>query len=85
MIGVDLRKDAGVLEAAYDDAAGVTAAFNLNLLERMNRELGGDIDPTAFRHRARWDEFTGRIEMHIEALRAVSFHVAGLFFNFSAC
>ncbi len=77
VIGVDLRKDIAVLEAAYDDAAGVTAAFNLNLIDRLNRELGGDLDRSAFRHRARWDDFNGRIEMHLEAVRPVAFHVAG--------
>ena len=52
VIGIDLIKDAAVLDAAYDDAAGVTAKFNLNILRRMNRELGGDFDLSAFRHRA---------------------------------
>ncbi len=77
VIGIDLRKSAAVLEAAYDDSAGVTAAFNLNLIDRLNRELGGDLDPAAFRHHARWDDFNGRIEMHLEALRPLVFHVAG--------
>jgi L-histidine N-alpha-methyltransferase len=77
VIGVDLRKDAAVLESAYDDAGGVTAAFNLNLIERINRELGGDLEASAFRHRARWDDFNGRIEMHLQALRPLAFHVSG--------
>ncbi len=77
VIGIDLRKSAAVLEAAYDDAAGVTAAFNLNLIARLNRELDGNLDPSAFRHRARWDDFNGRIEMHIEATRPLAFRVAG--------
>ena len=84
VIGIDLRKDAAVLEAAYDDSAGVTAAFNLNLLARMNRELGGDIDASAFRHAARWSDFRGRIEMHLEAVRDVGFTVAGRAFAMAA-
>ncbi len=81
VIGIDLRKSPEVLEAAYDDAAGVTAAFNLNLIDRIDRELDGDLDRTAFRHRARWNDFAGRIEMHLEALRPIMFHVAGRAFT----
>ena len=77
VIGLDLRKDRHVLEAAYDDNAGVTAAFNLNLLARINRELGGTIDLSAFRHRARWNGDAGRVEMHLEALYDVAFEVLG--------
>lgn len=69
VIGIDLQKDPRVLEAAYDDAEGVTAAFNLNLLRRINRELGADFVVEAFRHLARYDETHGRIEMHLESLR----------------
>ncbi|MCL6650582.1 MAG: L-histidine N(alpha)-methyltransferase, partial [Chloroflexi bacterium] len=69
LVGIDLRKERAVLEAAYDDARGVTAQFNLNLLARINRELGGEFDLTAFRHRARYDAEHGRIEMHLESLR----------------
>jgi dimethylhistidine N-methyltransferase len=65
LVGFDLRKDRAVLEAAYDDAAGVTAAFNLNLLARINRELEGDFDLAAFRHRATYDPDLGRIEMDL--------------------
>jgi L-histidine Nalpha-methyltransferase len=65
LVGVDLKKDPLVLERAYDDAAGVTAAFNLNLLARMNRELGADFQLERFRHRARWVEAAGRVEMHL--------------------
>lgn len=65
LVGVDLCKDPAVLERAYDDAEGVTAAFNLNLLHRLNRELGADFDPAAFSHRARWNEADSRIEMHL--------------------
>jgi dimethylhistidine N-methyltransferase len=65
LIGVDLKKDPAVLERAYDDAAGVTAAFNLNVLARMNRELGADFDLRRFSHRAPWVPEEGRIEMHL--------------------
>jgi dimethylhistidine N-methyltransferase len=69
LVGVDLRKDKAVLEAAYDDPIGVTAAFNLNLLARINRELGADFDVRAFRHRARYSEARGRVEMYLESCR----------------
>ena len=69
LIGVDLKKDRGVLERAYNDPEGVTAAFNLNVLARINRELGGRFDLTAFRHRAHYNAEAGRIEMHLESLR----------------
>jgi dimethylhistidine N-methyltransferase len=69
VIGVDLRKDRAVLEAAYDDPQGVTAAFNLNLLARVNRELGADFDLRAFRHRAWYADAPGRIEMHLQSER----------------
>jgi len=65
VIGVDLRKDADVLRAAYDDPEGVTAAFNLNLLRRINREAGGDFDLSKFAHEARWNADASRIEMHL--------------------
>jgi dimethylhistidine N-methyltransferase len=70
LLGTDLRKSPGVLRAAYDDAAGVTAAFNKNLLVRINRELGGHFDLEGFRHRARWNERKSRVEMHLESTRA---------------
>jgi len=69
-LGADLRKDRAVLEPAYDDALGVTAAFNLNLLGRINRELGGHFDLAAFRHHAFYDEAHGRIEMHLVSKHA---------------
>lgn len=69
LIGVDLRKDTGVLERAYNDAQGVTAAFNLNLLTRINRELCADFDLSAFAHRAFYNAELGRIEMHLLSLR----------------
>jgi len=65
LIGVDLKKDPDLLEAAYNDSAGVTAQFNLNLLERVNRELGADFDLDQWRHRAIYDATTGRIEMYL--------------------
>jgi L-histidine N-alpha-methyltransferase len=77
LIGMDLVKDPAVLEAAYDDAAGITAAFNLNLAHRINRELEGTIPVDALRHVARWDDDFARIEMHLEALRDIVFAVAG--------
>ena len=76
VIGMDRIKDREVLEAAYDDREGVTAAFNLNLLDRINRELDGTIPVDAFRHRAIWNDMRARIEMHLEATRAVEFEVA---------
>jgi len=77
VIGIDLRKNPRLLEAAYDDGTGVTAAFNLNLLNRINRELGGDIPVDAFEHRAVWNDALGRIEMHLVATRDVEFAAAG--------
>ena len=77
LIGMDLVKDSGVLESAYDDAEGVTAAFNMNLLTRINRELGGTIPADAFAHEARWNDDLARIEMHLVAKRDVAFEVSG--------
>ena len=82
IVGVDLVKDEQALVAAYDDAAGVTAAFNLNLLERINRELGGDFDLAAFRHRPAWNRLEGRMEAHIESLGATTVHVDGETYDF---
>ena len=65
LIGVDMVKDRRVMVAAYDDAAGVTAAFNLNALEHLNRRLGSDFDPAGFHHRAVWNAVASRIEMHL--------------------
>lgn len=84
LIGMDRIKDVAVLEAAYDDAAGVTAEFNLNLLARINRELDGDVPVDAFRHVARWNDLLARIEMHLEAVRDVTFKVAGQSFTMKA-
>ncbi|MGA9583064.1 MAG: L-histidine N(alpha)-methyltransferase [Allosphingosinicella sp.] len=84
LIGFDRVKDPAELLSAYDDEAGVTAGFNLNLLERINRELEGDIPLDAFRHRAVWNEKRSRIEMHLEAIRDVAFEVAGRPFTMTA-
>lgn len=84
LIGFDRIKSADILIPAYDDATGITAAFNLNLLHRINRELDGDIPVEAFAHRARWNDMEARIEMHLEALRNVSFTVAGQPFEMQA-
>ena len=84
LIGMDRIKDEAVLTRAYDDAAGITAAFNLNLLHRINAELDGTIPIEAFRHRAIWNDRMSRIEMHLEALRDVTFTVAGTPFRFRA-
>lgn len=82
ILGVDLVKETGRLEAAYDDAAGVTAAFNLNLLKRINRELGGDFDLDAFRHCAVFNAQASRIEMHLVSLKAQSVRIGGDSFAF---
>ena len=76
LIGMDQVKDEDVLLAAYDDAAGVTARFNLNLLTRINHELGGDIPVGSFRHEARWNDIFARIEMHLVACRDITFTVS---------
>jgi L-histidine Nalpha-methyltransferase len=68
LLGADLQKDTAILEAAYNDALGVTSAFNLNVLARINRELGGSFDLRAFRHRAFYNAAMGRIEIYIESL-----------------
>ncbi|HEY6870296.1 MAG TPA: L-histidine N(alpha)-methyltransferase, partial [Novosphingobium sp.] len=77
VIAMDTRKNPRLLEAAYDDAAGVTAQFNLNLLVRINRELDATIPVDAFDHRAAWHDGYGRIEMHLVATRDMTFRVAG--------
>jgi dimethylhistidine N-methyltransferase len=77
LIGMDLIKDVAVLEAAYDDAQGVTAEFNLNLARRINRELGGTLPLDRLRHVARWNDTYARIEMHLEATDDIDFEVSG--------
>jgi len=86
LLGTDLVKDTAVLLPAYDDAQGVTARFNRNLLTRINRELGGTFEPSAFKHIARWNEERSRIEMHLEARtpQAVSIRDLGLTLDFAA-
>jgi len=75
LIGMDRIKPADVLLPAYADAQGITAEFNLNVLHRINRELGGNIPVGAFRHVARWNDSEARIEMHLEATRDIAFQV----------
>ena len=83
LIGFDLKKDPQRLHAAYNDAVGVTAAFNLNLLVRLNRELGADFDPSRFRHYAFYNPAAGRIEMHLVSLAEQDVSVAGGRFHFA--
>ncbi|HLN97648.1 MAG TPA: L-histidine N(alpha)-methyltransferase [Pyrinomonadaceae bacterium] len=78
LLGADLKKEKSTLEAAYNDALGVTAAFNLNVLARINRELGGDFDLRAFQHRAFYNETLGRVEIYIESLRDQSVSIRQL-------
>jgi len=84
LIGVDLKKDAALLDAAYNDAQGVTAEFNLNLIARVNRELGADFDLSAFRHSAFYDAALGRIEMHLVSLRQQTVTINGRRFQLRA-
>ncbi len=83
LVGVDLRKPVDVLLAAYDDSAGVTAAFNRNLLTRINRELGGDFDLQRFAHEARWNDDFGRIEMHLVSRGEQTVRIAEHCFEFA--
>ena len=84
LIGMDRVKPVERLLAAYDDEEGVTAAFNLNLLTRISRELDGDIPLDAFRHETRWNDILSRIEMHLVATRDVDFSISGQRFHFAA-
>lgn len=84
LVGVDLVKDRATLEAAYTDSAGVTAAFNLNMLARINRELGGDFDLGRFRHRAFWNAEASRIEMHLESRVDQNVRIEGTVHRFRA-
>ena len=84
LLGADMQKDRRVLEAAYDDARGVTAAFNLNLLVRINRELGSDFAVDQFAHRAFYDAAEGRIEMHLVSRCRQRVHLGGAEFVFAA-
>src|SRR5258706_281833 len=83
LIGFDLKKDKGTLDAAYADAKGITARFTLNRLERITRELGADFQMNRFRHKAFYDPTQGRVEMHLESLYAQVVHVAGQRFDFA--
>ncbi len=82
LIGVDLKKDPALLDAAYDDASGVTAQFNLNLLVRINRELGADFDLAAFRHHAYYNAALGRVEMHLVSEREHQVSIRGRVIRF---
>jgi dimethylhistidine N-methyltransferase len=84
LIGVDLRKDATRLLAAYDDAQGITAAFNLNLLTRLNREASADFDLNCFAHRAIWNDSESRIEMHLVSLADQNIRIGGQHVSFAA-
>ena len=84
LIGYDLVKDPGILERAYNDAAGVTAAFNLNVLVRLNRELGATFHPGAFRHEALWCPADSRVEMHLISSVAQDVTIAGETISFAA-
>lgn len=82
LVGVDLKKAPALLHAAYNDAQGVTAQFNLNLLIRINRELGGNFDPAMFRHHAFYSEPMGRIEMHLVSAKDQTIRIDGRRFEF---
>ena len=84
VLGTDLAKDESALVAAYDDNEGVTAAFNLNILNRLNKELDANFDLAGFRHRVRWNAVESRIEMHLESIRDQHVHIAeaGLVLDF---
>jgi L-histidine Nalpha-methyltransferase len=84
LIGIDRIKAQGRLVSAYDDAQGVTAQFNLNLLHRINRELQGRIPVEVFKHQVLWNDYEARIEMHLEAIRDIAFTVAGEPFSMGA-
>lgn len=84
LIGLDLQKDPAVIEAAYNDARGVTAEFNLNLLTRINRELGGDFQLDQFQHRAHYNQQAGRIEMHLISQADQTVHIGGESFSLTA-
>ena len=83
LIGVDRVKDPAIIEAAYNDAAGVTAEFTLNMLARFNRELGADFDLSGFRHRAQYNGMAERIETFIDSVREQDVHIAGHTFHFA--
>jgi len=84
LIGVDLQKDKAILERAYNDSAGVTAEFNLNVLRRINREFGGTFELDGFLHRAVYNETAGRMEMYLDSVQEQSAEVGGKTFHFAA-
>lgn len=84
LIGVDLEKSPDILIPAYDDAQGTTAAFNLNILQRLNREADADFDTALFTHRAIWNDQAKRIEMHLQSRIAQTIHLAGRPIRFKA-
>lgn len=84
LLGIDRKKDPSVLEAAYDDAAGVTAAFNLNSLSHLNDQLGADFDLTAFQHRASYNETLGCVQMFLQAKSAQRVHIDGAVIEIAA-
>jgi dimethylhistidine N-methyltransferase len=84
IVGIDLKKNASILRAAYNDAGGASAAFNTNILLRANRELGADFDLPAFRHRAEYDAANGRMEIGIESLKAQAVQIGEARFAFAA-
>lgn len=84
LIGVDLKKEIALLNAAYNDSQGITAAFSLNLLQRINRELEADFDLSAFEHRAFYNTIKGRVEMHLVSCRRQIVTVSNQRFEFQA-
>lgn len=83
LVGVDLKKDRAILDRAYNDRAGLNAAFNLNLLERINRELGGSLDLDRFEHQAFYNEAKGRVELYLKSLAEQTATIAGRPFHFA--
>ena len=84
LVGVDLKKDPALLHAAYNDSRGITSAFNLNVLSRINRELHADFTVENFEHRADYDELAGRVEMHLVSTRAQVVHIGDHTFRFES-
>lgn len=82
LLGTDMMKDESTLLAAYDDSSGITAAFNLNILHRLNRELGANFDLAGFRHCVLWNSFESRIEMHLESMREQVVNIEDASLNF---
>ena len=84
LIGIDLQKDPSIIEAAYDDADNITAEFNLNLLHRINKELGGNFDVSQFQHQVEYDSKNGRVEMYLSSLCDQTVDIQGRAFSFGA-